>query len=69
MCNTIESLGIFYNDTGKEITKVDFFGESDQGKLPRVETVRAGSFWLGWANFFPQTDINRVDQVSDQSAA
>ena len=57
--NEYESLGIFYNDTGKQITRINFFGESDQGKLKRVETVRAGSFWLGWANFFPQTDINR----------
>jgi len=58
--NNYESLGIFYNDTGDEVTKIDFFGESDQGKLKRVETVKAGAFWMSWANFFPKTDFNRV---------
>lgn len=64
--NVYESLGIYYNDSGNKVTKIDFFGESDQGKLERVETVRAASFWHAWANFFPQTDINREgDIVSD----
>jgi len=60
--NTYESLGIFYNDTGETIKEVDFFGNSDHGKLQRVETVKAGSFWHAWANFFRQTDINRSEQ-------
>lgn len=67
--NEYESLGIYYNDTGKTITEVDFFGESDQGKLKRVETVKAGPFWMSWANFFPNTDINRAGLAADQSAA
>jgi len=58
--NVYESIGVYYNDSGNEVTKIDFFGESDQGKLQRVETVKAGPFWMSWANFFPQTDINRV---------
>lgn len=56
-----ESLGVWYNDSGNSVKKVDFFGESDQGKLSRVENVKAGSFWHVWANFFPDTDINRVN--------
>lgn len=55
-----KSLGIFYNTTGKQITDIDFFGQTQHGKLPRVETVKAGAFWVIWANFFPETDINRV---------
>jgi len=63
-----ESLGVWYNDSGKPVSKIDFFGESDQGRLARVETVKAGSFWHVWANYFPETDINRVgDPSSDAS--
>jgi len=58
-----ESLGIYYNDSGNIIKKVDFFGESDHGKLNRVETVKAGSFWHVWANFFPDTDFNRTSET------
>ncbi len=58
--NYYESLGVFYNDTGKMIEKIDFFGESDHGKLKRVESMKSGPFWCVWANFFPDTDINRV---------
>ncbi|MCG7585464.1 DUF3179 domain-containing (seleno)protein [Photobacterium sp. OFAV2-7] len=55
-----KSLGVFYNTTGKTVTEVDFYGQTPNGKLPRVESVKAGAFWLIWANFFPETDINRV---------
>ena len=58
--NRYESVGIYHNDSGNRVGKIDFFGDSDQGRLERVETVRAGSFWHAWANFFPQTDINRT---------
>jgi Protein of unknown function (DUF3179) len=56
-----ESVGVFYNDSGSPVTSVDFRGESDQGKLARVETVKAGSYWCVWVNYFPETDLNRVD--------
>jgi len=55
-----ESVGAWYNDSGKPITQVDFFGESDQGSLARVETLRPGMFWHVWVEFFQQTDINRL---------
>jgi len=61
--NIYESVGIWYNDSGNPIQHVDFFGESDQGQLARVESVKAGSFWHVWANFFPDTDINRIAQT------
>lgn len=56
-----ESVGVFYNDTGSPVTSVDFRGESDKGKLARVETVKAGSYWCVWVNYFPETDLNRVN--------
>lgn len=55
-----ESLGIWYNDSGQPVTRCDFWGQSDQGQLQRVETLRAGVFWHVWSEFFPNTDINRV---------
>ena len=33
-----ESIGAWYNDGGALVSKIDFFGNSDQGKLARVET-------------------------------
>ena len=67
--NVYESVGIWYNDTGKPISKVDFFGESDHGKLERVETVKAGGFWHVWSNYFPETDFNRVPEISATAQA
>ena len=67
--NKYESLGVWYNDSGAPVTEIDFFGNSDQSKLKRVETVKAGSFWHIWANYFPDTDINRpADQAGAKSA-
>ncbi|CUH45521.1 DUF3179 domain-containing (seleno)protein [Ruegeria atlantica] len=62
-----ESLGVWYNDKGQPITRCDFWGMSDQGKLQRVETLRAGVFWHVWSEFFPETDINRVGARVQQS--
>ena len=58
-----ESLGVWYSDSGTPVSKVDFFGNSDNEKLKRVETLRAGLFWHVWAEFFPHTDINRVGPI------
>ena len=56
-----ESLGVYFNFTGSEVERIDFWGRTDTGlTLPRVETLKAGAFWVVWANFFPQTDLNRV---------
>ena len=56
-----QSLGVYYNLTGEEVTEINFFGETDTGVVfPRVETVKAGAYWVVWANFFPETDLNRV---------
>jgi len=55
-----ESVGAWYNDSGVPVTQIDFFGNSDQGQLKRVETLKSGMFWHVWVEFFQHTDINRV---------
>jgi hypothetical protein len=63
-----DSVGVFYNDSGSPVASVDFRGESDRGKLARVETVKAGTYWCVWVNFFPETDLNRLDAVLEAVA-
>ena len=56
-----ESLGVYFNYTDREVSEIDFFGLTDSGHtLPRVDSVKAGAYWVVWANFFPQTDLNRI---------
>lgn len=56
-----QSLGVYFNYTGENVQEIDFFGVTENGKrLPRVANLKAGAYWIVWANFFPQTDINRV---------
>ena len=56
-----QSLGVYFNFTGEKVQSIDFFGLTDSGaKLPRIETLKAGAYWLVWTNFFPQTDLNRI---------
>jgi hypothetical protein len=64
-----ESLGVWYNDTGKPVTEIDFFGHTPAGKLKRVEELRSGLFWHVWVEFFPHTDINRIGSGEEQKAA
>jgi hypothetical protein len=54
-----ESVGAWYNDSDNPVSSIDFFGSSDQGQLNRVENLKPGLFWHVWAEFFPDTDINR----------
>ena len=54
-----ESLGVWYNDTGAPVAEIDFFGETPVGRLERVDVLKPGLFWHVWAEFFPDTDINR----------
>lgn len=63
-----ESLGVWYNDSGVPVTHCDFWGNSDQGKLERVETLRPGMFWHVWVEFFPHTDINRMGSAEATAA-
>jgi len=63
-----ESLGVWYNDTGAPVSEIDFFGNTAGGRLSRVENVRPGMFWHVWAEFFPNTDINRTSTAADKTA-
>ena len=54
-----ESLGVWYNDSAAPVSEIDIHGNTANGKLPRVENVKPGLFWHVWAEFFPNTDINR----------
>lgn len=63
-----ESIGIWYNDSGSPITAIDVYGDTEHGRLNRVETMKAGMFWHVWAEYFPQTDINRVGEIDQQAA-
>lgn len=64
-----ESLGVWWNDSGQPVTEIDFFGKSPAGQLKRVENVRPGMFWHVWAEYFPNTDINRMGSSAEKSAA
>jgi hypothetical protein len=63
-----ESVGAWYKDSGVPVTQIDFFGNSDQGQLKRVETLKSGMFWHVWVEFFQHTDINRVGGPADVDA-
>ena len=51
------------------LAQIDFFGNSDQGQLRRVETLKSGMFWHVWVQFFQHTDINRVGEPANADAA
>jgi hypothetical protein len=56
-----ESLGAWYRTSDQAVERIDFFGESDQGQLDRIERLKPGMFWHVWYEFYPHTDINRKD--------
>ena len=62
-----DSVGMYYNDTGTPVTRIEFGGESDQGHLPRLETMKAQAYWVVWQNFFPRSEVNRSPKL--QAAA
>lgn len=54
------SLVAFYNDTGRNIEYLDVFGNSNEGVLPRLETLKSRIFWFIWWDFYKDTDLNRI---------
>ncbi len=65
MAPRFESLGVWFNDTHEPVTDIDFFGNVPTGRLRRVDALKPGLFWHVWAEFFPHTDINRIDGPPD----
>ena len=62
-----ESMGVFYNPNNKPITAINFWGETSSGeKLKRVETVKAEIYWCVWANYFPETDLDRISEKPEK---
>lgn len=56
----LDTVAVYYNPDGVEVAHVDPFGQSDRGKLQRVESLKSGIFWFIWYEFNKHTDLNRV---------
>jgi len=56
----VDSIGMYVNDTGRPVHQIAFGGDSDQGLLRRLETMKAAAYWVIWQNFFPKTAVNRA---------
>ncbi|NKB36904.1 MAG: DUF3179 domain-containing protein [Gammaproteobacteria bacterium] len=56
-----DSVTAFFNPTGQDIDEVDVFGQTADGqKLERVYSLKSKLFWFIFAEFYPDTDVNRV---------
>ncbi len=55
-----DSIAAYYNRSGQPVRSVDLFGNSDQGQLERVETLKNAVFWFIWYDFNKTTDVNRA---------
>lgn len=56
-----DSLTAFFNPGGQEISEIDIFGKLEDGtQLARVNTLKSKLFWFIFAEFYPETDVNRV---------
>ncbi len=43
------------------VSDVDIFGKTGDGRqLERVNTLKSKMFWFIFAEFYPETDVNRV---------
>lgn len=58
-----DSVGMYYNDTGAPVKRVEFGGESHRGHLLRMETMKAQAYWVVWQNFYPQSEVNRPPKL------
>ena len=57
----LDALTAFFNDGSAPVRDVDVFGQTDDGRrLERVNTLKSKMFWFIFAEFYPQTDVNRV---------
>jgi hypothetical protein len=56
-----DSVTAFLNTTGEDVVDIDIFGNTGDGvKLKRVSTLKSRLFWFIFAEFYPETDVNRV---------
>ncbi len=61
----LDSAGIYVNDSGGSISRIEFDGYNDRGQLSRLPTMKAQAYWVVWQNFFPQTDVNRPPKIQE----
>ena len=59
----LDSVGMYVNDSGGPVGRIEFGGNSDRGHLTRLPTMKAQAYWVVWQNFFPQTDVNRPPKI------
>ena len=56
-----DTVSAFFNTTDEAVTDIDVFGNTGTGvKLERVNTLKSRLFWFIFAEFYPDTDVNRV---------
>lgn len=55
-------LTAFFDEEGMPpVSDVDIFGKTDDGRqLQRVNTLKSKMFWFIFAEFYPETDVNRI---------
>lgn len=57
-----DSVAAFFNTSGAPIEQVDLLGRLPDGtRLKRVNTLKSRIFWFIYVEFYPETDVNRVD--------
>jgi uncharacterized protein DUF3179 len=56
-----DSVTAFFNNNDLPVDEVDIFGKTNDGTvLNRVNTLKSRLFWFIFAEFFPNTDVNRI---------
>ena len=56
-----DSVSAFFYTTDEAVSDIDVFGNTGTGvKLERVNTLKSRLFWFMFAEFYPDTDVNRV---------
>ncbi len=56
-----DAVSAFFNTMDEAVTDIDIFGNTKAGvKLERVNTLKSRLFWFIFAEFYPDTDVNRV---------
>ena len=56
-----DTVSAFFNTTDGAVSDIDVFGNTETGvKLERVNTLKSRLFWFIFAEFYPDTDVNRI---------
>ena len=56
-----DAVTAFFNEDRRPVSQIDLFGRTADGRdLKRVNTLKSDLFWFIFAEFYPQTDVNRA---------